>query len=66
MNLKSEIDNNLVVRIWDLDNPFEDGSPFAIQDIDPRDGQPFSSRADAQEWLDKTINDLTNPPAPPK
>lgn len=65
-NLKSEIDNNFVVRIWDLNNPNEDNSPFVLQDFDPISLEPFSSKDAAQSWLDKTIVELNQPPISPE
>lgn len=51
-------DGNHMVEMWDLDNPNvdADNAPFARQDIDPRDGQPWTSREDAESWLQAELD----------
>lgn len=58
-----EINDLNEVRVWDNENPNENGAPFFLQDIHP-DGRPWADRAEAQAWLDAFIAKLTAEPVP--
>lgn len=60
MRYRYEIDDHNVVRVWDDENPNENGAPFFFQDIHP-DGRPWSSKAEAQEWVEAFVQDLVTP-----
>lgn len=44
-----EIDETNVIRIYDEQNPNENGAPFLLQPHHG-DGTPFKDRADAEAW----------------
>ncbi len=55
-----KIDENNVVRIWDLDNPYENNAPFFYQPDHP-DGTPWESKEIAEQWVTEFINELLKP-----
>ena len=60
MRYSYEINEKVEVRIWDDENPNENGAPFQLQDVHP-DGRPWADRAEAQAWVDAFIADLLAP-----
>jgi hypothetical protein len=60
MRYRYEIDDQNAVRIWDDENPNENGAPFFYQPDWP-DGTPWADRAEAQGWADAFIEDLLAP-----
>lgn len=57
MRYHYEIDENNAVRIWDTENPNENGAPFFYQPELP-DGTPWSSREEAEQWATEFIAGL--------
>ena len=64
MRYSYEINEKVEVRIWDDENPNENGAPFQLQDVHP-DGRPWADRAEAQTWVDAFIADLLAPAPEP-
>jgi|APGre2960657404_1045060.scaffolds.fasta_scaffold129146_2 hypothetical protein len=64
MRYSYEINEKVEVRIWDDENPNENGAPFQLQDVHP-DGRPWADRAEAQAWVDAFIADLLAPAPEP-
>ncbi len=64
MRYRYEIDGHNTVRVWDDENPNENGAPFQLQDVHP-DGRPWADRAEAQAWVDAFITDLLAPATEP-
>lgn len=60
MRYRYEIDEHNIVRVWDDENPNENGAPFLLQDVHP-DGRPWFDRAEAQAWIDAFIEELITP-----
>jgi hypothetical protein len=60
MRYRYEIDNANAVRVWDDENPNENGAPFFYQPDHP-DARSWVDRADAQAWVDAFIADLLAP-----
>jgi len=60
MRYRYELDDQNIVRIWDDENPNENGAPFFYQPDHP-DARPWVDRAEAQAWLDNFIAGLTSP-----
>jgi hypothetical protein len=60
MRYSYEINEKVEVRIWDDENPNENGAPFQLQDVHP-DGRPWADRAEAQAWVDAFIEHLLAP-----
>ena len=60
MRYRYEIDEHNAVRVWDDENPNENGAPFFLQDVQP-DGRPWADRAEAQAWVDAFIERLLIP-----
>ena len=52
-----EIDENNTVRIWDLDNPYENNAPFFYQPEHP-DGVAWESRDAAEQWVTNFLDKL--------
>ena len=50
-----------VLKIWSPDRTEAD-DPNIIQPFNPEGGQPWSSEVQANEWADKTIYLIENPP----
>ena len=63
MRFRYEIDEQNAVRVWDDENPTENGAPFFYQPDRP-DGLPWADRAEAEAWAEAFIEELVNPPAP--
>ena len=63
MRYRYEIDIHNTVRVWDDENPNENGAPFFLQDVHP-DGRPWVDRAEAQAWVDAFIASLLAPVEP--
>jgi hypothetical protein len=57
---KYEIDENNVVRIWDINNPNENDAPFLFQPDHP-DNKPWESKEAAEEWTVNIINEWLKP-----
>jgi hypothetical protein len=57
---KYEIDEQNAVRIWDIENVYEDNAPFFFQPDYP-DGTPWESKEAAEEWTINIINDWLKP-----
>jgi len=49
-----EIDEATVIRVWDLENPNEEGQPFFFQPDHP-DGTPWENREAAEAWIVNVI-----------
>jgi hypothetical protein len=60
MRYRYEIDENNAVRIWDDENPNENGAPFLYQPEFP-DGTQWGNRENAEEWANTFIVDLLAP-----
>lgn len=60
-NIRYEIDDSNVVRLWHLDNPLENNEPHLYQPIDPETGNPFESRQRAEEWVNAVIEKINTP-----
>lgn len=63
MQYRYEIDEYNAIRIWDDQNPNENGAPFLYQPDHP-DGRPWADRAEAQAWVVAFIAELLAIPAP--
>ena len=63
MNYEYTVDDSNVVKFFDLDRPFEDGSPFFYQECYP-DQTPFLNRIDAEAWAEAKYKELTDENAP--
>ena len=63
MRYRYEIDDHNIVRIWDNENPNENGAPFFYQPDHPG-ARPWADRAEAQAWVDAFIAGLLAPPEP--
>ena len=59
MRYRYEIDEINVVRVWDAENPNENGAPFLLQDIHP-DGRPWTSRDEALNWVDAFLAEMNS------
>jgi hypothetical protein len=57
MRYRYEIDAQKAVRVWDDENPNENGAPFFYQPDRPN-GQPWLDRAEAQAWVEAFIAEL--------
>lgn len=64
MRYSYEINEKVEVRIWDDENPNENGAPFQLQDVHP-DGRPWVDRDEAQAWTEAFVNDLLAPAPEP-
>lgn len=53
-NFSYEIDDNNTVRVWDNDNPNDNGAPFFLQPHFP-DGTAWTAEQ-AEEWVVNFIN----------
>ena len=58
---KYEIDENNVVRIWDLTAPNGNDAPFFYQPDHP-DGTPWENKEAAEKWVVEIINEWLTPP----
>jgi hypothetical protein len=58
---KYEIDEQNAVRIWDIENPYEDNAPFFFQPNYP-DNKPWESKKAAETWVTDIINEWLKPP----
>ena len=63
MRYEFTISNSNEIRVWDTENPNENGAPFLFQPDRP-DGTPWANRAEAEEWVQNRIADLLAPPDP--
>ena len=54
MRYNVEIDETNTIRIFDTQNPNENGAPFFLQPHH-EDGTPFTDRADAEAWAEAFI-----------
>jgi hypothetical protein len=60
MRYSVEIDEANTIRIYDTQNPNENGAPFFLQPHH-EDGTPFTDRADAEAWAAAFIAFLEAP-----
>ena len=60
MRYRYEIDGQNIVKIWDDENPNENGAPFFYQPNHPV-ARPWADRGEAQAWVDAFIADLLAP-----
>jgi hypothetical protein len=60
MTYRYEIDEANAVRIWDEDNPNENGAPFIFQPDWPN-GTPWQNGSEAEEWAALFVESLENP-----
>ncbi len=60
MRYRYEIDDTNTVRVWDDENPNENGAPFLLQPDRP-DGRSWADREEAQGWVDAFIAGLLAP-----
>ena len=60
MRYRYEIDDQNAIRVWDDENPNENGAPFLFQDVHPN-GRPWANREEAQAWADAFIAELLAP-----
>jgi hypothetical protein len=58
---KYEIDEQNAVRIWNIENPYEDNAPFFFQPNYP-DATPWESREAAETWVTDIINEWLKSP----
>ena len=63
MRYRYELDGQNVVRVWDDENPNQNGAPFFYQPDHP-DARPWVDRAEAQAWVDAFITRLLEPVEP--
>jgi len=59
-NYKYEIDENLSVRMWDLNLPDKEGRPFLFQPVNP-DGNAWVSKEEVEQWAINFIAELMKP-----
>jgi hypothetical protein len=59
-NYKYEIDENLSVRMWDLNLPDEEGRPFLFQPTNP-DGNDWVNKEEVEQWAISFIAELMKP-----
>lgn len=59
-NFRYEVDEANVIRIWNDDNPNENGAPFIYQPTQPS-GTPWSNKEEAEVWAQQFIDSLENP-----
>lgn len=58
------ISEDLVVEMFDTENPNDNGAPFLRQSHQPNgNATPFADRAEAEDFANKIIDNLLNPPA---
>ena len=62
-NYRYEVDENNAVKIYDIDNPNENGAPFFFQPDYPN-YDPFKDREDAIKWAEDKMAELLDPDAP--
>ena len=53
-NFKYEIDEDNIVRLWDLDRPNENDAPVLIQPYN-QDGKEWKSKKEATEWVESHL-----------
>jgi hypothetical protein len=52
-NLRYEVSGEYHwVRAWNDDMPNENGEPFLLQDLNPTNNLPWTSKEEAQAWAD--------------
>jgi hypothetical protein len=54
MRYRYEIDEHNAIRVWDDENPNENGAPFLYQPVHP-DGSEWDSREEAEDWVEAYI-----------
>lgn len=54
MRYRYEIDADNEIRVFDDERPNENGAPFLYQPVHP-DGRDWTSRAEAEEWVEAYI-----------
>lgn len=59
MRYKYEVDENNILRIWDLEQPYPSGDPLILQPDFP-DATPWN-KDQATEWANDWIEMMTNP-----
>lgn len=57
MRYTYEIDENNGIRVWDNENPNDNGAPFLFQPDRP-DTTPWDSREEAEQWAKEFIAGL--------
>jgi len=55
-----EIDSDNAIRIWDSENPNDNGAPFMFQPDWP-DATPWADAAEATDWAEVFIASLVDP-----
>ena len=65
MRYRYEIDDQNAVRVWDDENPNENGAPFFYQPDRP-DATPWADRAEAEAWAEALIAEMTAPAPEPE
>lgn len=55
-----EINDNLELRVWDTENPNENGAPFLFQPDWPN-GTTWESREQVEAWANIYVEELSNP-----
>jgi hypothetical protein len=58
MRYRYEINDKNEIRIWDLENPNENGAPFFFQPDQPS-GERWLNYEQAQAWVKSFISSLT-------
>lgn len=62
-NYRYEVDENNAVKIFDIDNPNENGAPFLFQPDYPN-YDPFKNREDAIKWAEDKMAEMLDDNAP--
>lgn len=60
MKFRYEINDNLELRLWDLENPNEKNAPFLYQPHWP-DGTEWADKSEVQAWVQVFIESRENP-----
>lgn len=58
---KYEIDDELVLRVWDNDNPNEENKPFLLQPFNPATGNDWTDTTEITEWIESRIINWSKP-----
>lgn len=59
-NYQYEIDDENVIRVWDLNNTNEENKPFLYQPVKP-EGEAWADKAEAETWVNNYIQELLKP-----
>jgi hypothetical protein len=65
MRFKYEIDEQLVVRVWDNENQNDDNKPVLLQEIHP-DGRAWENQEEVKVWVEQLIAEWLLPAPEPE